>query len=478
MEYLITIKEYNSPNRHTNPMPTPDITSAVTRIAQLLTARGGRPLLVGGCVRDSILGIESKDFDIEVYGLSIDDIRDALAAEFDLDFVGMAFGVLIVHHCNIDISLPRVEHKTYSGHKGFDVSFVPNLSYADAASRRDFTINAIMRDPLTGELIDPWHGQDDLRKGILRHVSSHFAEDPLRVLRAMQFVARFDFEVVPETIQLCATLSQDELPRERLATEWEKLLLKGCTPSRGLRFLRDCDWIRYYPELIPLIGCKQDPIWHPEGDVWEHTLRVVDAAATLRKYDETDNMLLMLAALCHDFGKPAVSEIDYRGRIISHGHEVAGLAPTQSFIARIWNKSELNAVIPLVEKHMHPLMFVTNNVPDRTYRRLALEVKSLELLADLAEADILGASFPGEERKRRLQPIATFRERSRSLNINSTAPKPIVLGRHLLDRGFQPGPQMKPILNQCFEAQLNGDFSNLKGGLAFLDNLLAQRTTP
>ncbi len=456
----------------------PDITSAVTRIAQLLTARGGRPLLVGGCVRDGLLGIESKDFDIEVYGLSIDDIRDTLAHEFDLDFVGMAFGVLIVHHYNIDISLPRVENKTNSGHKGFDVSFVPNLSYADAASRRDFTINAIMRDPLTGELIDPWHGQDDLRKGIIRHVSSHFAEDPLRVLRAMQFAARFEFEVAPETIRICSTLSQDELPRERLATEWEKLLLKGRTPSRGLRFLQDCTWIRYYPELLPLIGCKQDLIWHPEGDVWEHTLRVLDAAATLRRHDELDNLLLMLAALCHDFGKPAVSEVDHRGRIISHGHEAAGLAPTQSFIARIWNRLELNAVIPLVNNHMRPLMFVTNNVPDRTYRRLALEVKSLELLADLTEADILGASFPGEERERRLKPIAEFRERARSLNVSAAAPKPIVLGRHLLERGFKPGPQLKPILNQCFDAQLNGEFNDLEGGLTFLDNLLAQRPTP
>ena len=454
-----------------------DIDGAVKRIAQLLTTKGGRPLLVGGCVRDGILGIEKKDFDMEVYGLSIDDIRDALANEFDLDFVGMAFVVLKVHHFDIDISLPRVENKTNSGHKGFDVAFVPNLSYADAASRRDFTINAIMRDPLTGEIIDPWHGQDDLRKGIIRHVSSHFTEDPLRVLRAMQFAARFDFEVATETIQLCATLSQDELPRERLATEWEKLLLKGHTPSRGLRFLRDCTWIRYYPELVALIGCKQDPIWHPEGDVWEHTLRVLDAAATLRKHDELDNLLLMLAALCHDFGKPAVSEVDYRGRIISHGHEMAGLAPTQSFIARIWSRLDLNAVIPLVEKHMQPLMFVANNVPDKTYRRLALEVKSLELLADLAEADVLGASFPGEEREHRLQPIEVFRERARSLNVSTIAPKPIVLGRHLLERGFQPGPQLKPILSQCFEAQLNGDFKDLEGGLKFLTNLLAKKET-
>ena len=278
-------------------------TAAVVRhIAELLTSAGGRALLVGGCVRDSLLGLNSKDFDMEVYGLSMEAIRDILGKEYKLDFVGMAFGVLKVLHYDIDIALPRVENKTNSGHKGFDVMFVPDLSYADAASRRDFTINAIMRDPLSGELIDPWNGVKDLHEGVLRHVSAHFVEDPLRVLRAMQFAARFGFQIAKETISLCSTLSQDELAQERVAAEWEKLLLKGRKPSKGLAFLRDCGWIDYYPELKALIGCKQEPEWHPEGDVWEHTLRVLDAAATMRHYAETENLVLMLADLCHDFG--------------------------------------------------------------------------------------------------------------------------------------------------------------------------------
>ena len=447
--------------------------SVVQHIAGLLKCRGARPLLVGGCVRDSLLGLECKDFDMEVYGLSMDEIRDILGKEYKLDFVGMAFGVLKVHRHDIDIALPRVENKTNAGHKGFDVSFVPNLSYADAASRRDFTINAIMRDPLTDELIDPWNGVKDLHDGVLRHVSEHFVEDPLRVLRAMQFAARFDFKVAEKTVRLCSTLSQNELAQERIAAEWEKLLLKGRRPSKGLHFLLDCGWIDFYPELKALIGCRQEPEWHPEGDVWEHTLRVVDAAAEKRRYDdETDNLLLMLAALCHDFGKPSTTMVDEYGRIVSHAHDEAGVLLARSFIKRIWNKKELDDVLPLVRRHMLPTMFVQNNVADRAYRRLSLEVKSMELLADLAECDLRGVAVSGEVLAAKLKRLDLFRGRSRALNVIAERPKPIILGRHLMERGVRPGPQMKPLLDACFDAQLNGDFNDLPDGLKYLDTLL------
>ena len=451
-----------------------DTTAVVRHIAELLKSAGGRALLVGGCVRDSLLGLTSKDFDMEVYGLSMEAIRDILGKEYKLDFVGMAFGVLKVLHYDIDIALPRVENKTNSGHKGFDVMFVPNLSYADAASRRDFTINAIMRDPLNNELIDPWNGVKDLHDGVLRHVSAHFVEDPLRVLRAMQFAARFDFQIAEETVHLCSTLSQDELAQERVAAEWEKLLLKGRKPSKGLSFLRDCGWIDYYPELKALIGCKQEPEWHPEGDVWEHTLRVLDAAATMRHYAETENLVLMLAALCHDFGKPLTTKVDERGRIISHAHDEAGVEPTKAFIRRIWNKKELDDVMPLVKRHMLPTMFIQNDAPDRAYRRLSLEVRSMELLADVAECDLRGVEMPEDLLKAKIARIDLFRERANALNVMAESPKPIILGRHLLERGFKPGPQMKPILDKCFDAQLNGDFNDLPKALEYLDSLLKE----
>ncbi|MBO4345552.1 MAG: hypothetical protein J5833_07340, partial [Victivallales bacterium] len=222
---------------------------AVMDIASSVKEIGGRAFLVGGCVRDALRGDPGKDFDVEIYGVSTAVLEKRLSERYSLSRVGASFGVYKVHGHEIDIALPRTENKVGSGHRGFIVDTNPDLSYEEATARRDFTINAIMYNPLDGEIIDPWHGVDDLRNGILRHTSPHFTEDPLRVLRGMQFVSRLEFTFAPETIALCSTLSQDELPPERLAGEWEKLLLKGKRPSLGLSFLRDCGWIRYYPEL-------------------------------------------------------------------------------------------------------------------------------------------------------------------------------------------------------------------------------------
>ena len=445
---------------------------AVREIAEMLAARGGRALLVGGCVRDTLLGQEGKDYDIEVHGLSVDDIRSVLETRFPLDLVGASFGVLKVHHYDIDIALPRVENKTGAGHRGFMIETVPDLNYAEAAARRDFTINAIMMDPLTQEIIDPWHGQEDMKAGILRHISEHFGEDPLRVLRCMQFAARFEFAVAPETLTLCAELSQDELPKERLATEWEKLLLKGAKPSLGLKFLRDCGWIRYYPELEALIGCEQNPAWHPEGDVWNHTLGVVDGAATLRKGNETDDLILMVAALCHDFGKPATTCRDEHGVIRSLEHDTYGVKLAAAFMERIWNRNDLReTVLPLVETHMKPGDYVRVKVSDKAYRHLALKVGRLDLLADLATADILGIATEPELKARRLSSMQQFRERAATLAVMTEKPKPLVQGRHLIARGMKPGPAMSPVLEACFEAQLDGVFSDLEGGLRYLDEM-------
>ena len=252
-------------------------------IAKLVAEAGGRAFCVGGCVRDALLGVPSKDVDIEVYGLGVAALRDLLQSRYKVDLVGESFGVFKLHGFDIDVALPRRETKLGEGHKGFDIQAAPNLSYEDATSRRDFTINALMYDPLTGELIDCWGGVEDLRNGIIRHVSEHFVEDPLRVLRAMQFAARYDFEVAQETVELCRRIKPEGLPRERLAGEWEKLLLKGKAISRGMNFLKDCGWIQYYPEIVPLIGCRQDPKWHPEGDVWAHTLLALDNDSGVEK---------------------------------------------------------------------------------------------------------------------------------------------------------------------------------------------------
>lgn len=221
---------------------------AVREVARLAKESGGRALLVGGCVRDALLGKPAKDFDIEVYGISPDALQGILARSFRLDLVGASFGVVKLHGHDIDVAIPRRETKLGLGHKAFSMEYDPSLSVAEAAARRDFTVNAIYRDPLTDEIVDPWNGRADLSARILRHVSDHFREDPLRVLRGMQFVARFGLRPAPETIAICREMTPEGLPSERLFEEWSKLLTKGVEISAGLEFLREVGWVKYYPE--------------------------------------------------------------------------------------------------------------------------------------------------------------------------------------------------------------------------------------
>ena len=444
----------------------------VQEIARRLRRAGGRAVLAGGCVRDRLLGRKPHDFDLEVHGLSAAAVTAALAESYPLDLVGMSFGVMKVRHHDIDIALPRSENKTGRGHRGFIVETDGALDFAAAAARRDFTVNAIMMDALTGEIIDPWHGREDLENRVLRHVSEHFSEDPLRALRGMQFVARFGLTPAPETVKLCAAMDQNELPRERIAAEWEKLLLQAPEPSRGLVFLREIGYLKYYPELAALTGCPQDPRWHPEGDVWTHTLAVLDAAAGLRRGPDDDRLTLMLAALCHDFGKPHCTVREADGGITSRGHDT-WTVPAENFLARFWNRESLIArTLKLIRGHMQPCQLVRAASGDRAYRHLALAAERLDLLADLVESDMRGVAASPEELTRKLALVAAFRAKAEALAIDRTPPKPLVLGRHLLARGVAPGPHMRPLLDRCFAAQLNGEFADLDGGLAYLDRLL------
>ena len=441
---------------------------AALEIASLVRGIGGRAFLVGGCVRDALLGHPVKDYDLEIYGVTADRLEKCLEGKFRLSRVGISFGVMKVHGFEIDIALPRTESKVGAGHRGFIVDTNPELSYEEATARRDFTINAIMYDLLEGEIIDPWHGVADLKNGVLRHTSPHFTEDPLRVLRCMQFVSRLCFAVAPETIALCSMLGQEELPPERLAGEWEKLLLKGSKPSLGLEFLRECGWIRFYPELEALIGCEQSSQWHPEGDVWVHTLLALDAAVQYRTGTIDDDLCLMLGVLCHDFGKPSTS-VCVDGKISSKGHPEAGVPLAESFVQRIWNRPDIiKQVALLVKHHMEPFFLIKGNARDSAYRRLALAVKRMDLLHKVACCDTLGITRPDAT----LEFMDKFWARVQELAIKDSVPKPIVLGRHLMSMGVEPGEGMGRILAQCFEAQLEGIFSDLEGGLAFAEKIV------
>jgi tRNA nucleotidyltransferase (CCA-adding enzyme) len=265
---------------------------AAREVARMVKAEGGRALLVGGCVRDALMGGEPKDIDVECFGIAPDRLRAILSKRFALDLVGASFGVLKLSHLDVDVAIPRRETKLGLGHRAFEMEYDPTLTVRDASARRDFTVNAIYRDPLTDEIVDPWNGRADLERKILRHVSDHFREDPLRVLRGMQFVARFGLSAAPETIEVCRAMTPEGLASERLFGEWSKLILKGVKISKGLNFLRDVGWVKYYPELERLIGCAQAPEWHPEGDVWNHTLCCLDAFAARRTGDASRGLSL------------------------------------------------------------------------------------------------------------------------------------------------------------------------------------------
>ncbi len=453
-------------------LPPSRTTEAALSIAKLVDAAGGTAFLVGGCVRDAFRGKSSKDLDIEVYGLSPENLLALLSSRFNLNTVGMSFGIIKLNGYAIDVALPRRESKATSGHRGFLIDTSPDLSYREACARRDFTVNAILLNPLTGAIIDPWNGQRDLKVGILRHVSEHFCEDPLRVLRAMQFIARFEFSLAPETLNVCRAMTPENLPRERLASEWEKLLLKGSKPSLGLAFLRDCGWIRYYPELNNLIDCPQYAKWHPEGDVWSHTLHAVDALPLVRTGNHDDALLVAVSVLCHDFGKPKTTVHEDDGRITSHRHEVVCAPEVRSFVTRLWNSQDfLEQVLRLVNGHMRPTLLVLQNASDKAYRSLSVDVVRMDLLAAVVECD-MRATPPNPPT---LEILEAFKEKAKKLAIAKAPPLPILLGRHLIERGLKPSPEFGKILATCYEHQIEGKFSDESSALIFLDALLRKR---
>ena len=454
----------------------PELGAAVADIARRVQAAGGRALMVGGSVRDLLLGEPCvKDVDLEVFGVAPEALRRALGEAYSFDECGVSFGVLKLKRLDIDVALPRREEKRGIGHRGFDVCADPGMSVAAAAARRDFTVNALYYDPRAARLEDPYGGVADLRGRVLRHVSPRFAEDPLRVLRGMQFTARFDLDAAPETVALCRTMTIENLPPERLFEEWRKLLTKGMAIGKGLDFLRATGWIRYFPELEALVGCAQDPHWHPEGDVWNHTCLCLDAFARHRTGDSDEDLVVGLAVLCHDFGKPATTRWDpVKKRLRSLGHDEAGVGPTLSFLRRLTNEERLlREVPPLVQCHMRPFAMWKDRAGDAAIRRLAVKVGRIDRLLRVAQADDAGrapGAASGATGGEELRWLAAEAER---LRVAAEVPKPILMGRHLVQMGYKPSKSFKKMLDLCFDAQLEGKFGDLPGALAYFASSIA-----
>lgn len=456
-------------------------------IADRVHDAGGRALYVGGWVRDRLLGREdidesndidqSKDIDIEVYGIEAERLRELLAEIGPVNTVGQSFTVYKVG--GVDVSLPRTESKQGRGHRGFVVTGDPWMPVEEAARRRDFTINAIAWDSRGQEYIDPFGGRDDLDRRRLRVVDpATFADDSLRVLRGVQLAARFELTPEDATARICRGIALDDLPAERIRGEMEKLLLQARRPSLGFELALDLGVIaQLFPELEALVGCEQEPEWHPEGDVWVHTLMVVDEArACIDDLDRPQRLTLMLAALCHDLGKPATTEF-VDGRIRSRGHEEAGVPPTRALLDRLdvhtlAGYDVRHQVLGLVAHHLKPGMWHRGADPvgDGAFRRLARKV-DLELLARLSAADCLGRTGDFDC----AATLDWFLSRARALGVEHEAPAPLLLGRHLLQLGMSPGPEIGRILKAVYERQLDGEVTSLEEALEAARDLLDNR---
>jgi tRNA nucleotidyltransferase (CCA-adding enzyme) len=443
------------------------------KIARAVRERGGRALVVGGWVRDRLLGLDSKDLDMEVFGIAADHLPALLQPFGRVEPIGQSFPVYKIG--TIDIGLPRRESKAGRGHKGFVVEGDPSMSIEEAARRRDFTINAISWDPLTGRYEDPFHGAHDLQTRVLKVVDrERFSDDSLRVLRALQFAARFNLTLDEETKTLCRAIRLDDLPPERIWGEIEKLLLRATRPSIGFALALELGVVdQLFPELKALVGCEQEPEWHPEGDVWVHTLMVIDQARQrIDDLEYAERLIVMLAAVTHDFGKPATTAfID--GRIRSLNHEEEGVAPAAAFLDRLNihsfdGRDVRGQVLGLVAHHLKPGMLykVREQLTDGAFRRLAQKA-NLELLARVAKSDCLGRTGQFD-----CTAMDWFLDRARDLGVDRSPPKPLLLGRHLLELGMKPGPDMGALLKQIYEKQLDGEIKTTDEAVTLASQIL------
>ncbi len=429
------------------------------RIAAEVRKAGGRTYFVGGFVRDLLMGRENKDIDIEVHEIPVSALEAILDGLGERLTMGASFGVMGLRHYDLDIAMPRSEVATGRGHKDFAVFVDPYLGAEKAARRRDFTVNAMMQDVLTGEVLDFFGGREDLARKRIRHVDDlTFAEDPLRVFRAAQFAARFGFTVAEETTALSAGMDGTALAGERVMGELEKALLKAPTPSVFFEELKKMRQLScWFPELEAQSGVPQNPVHHPEGDVWTHTMQVLDEAAALRE-EAKEPLWFMLAALCHDFGKAAATE-EINGALHAYGHERLGLPLARRFLGRITSEVKLTKyVLNMTELHMQPNNKAREASHDKAFMTLFDQSVCPEDLLLLAKADHMGRLGPGMRREPAAAAYAETERRLREMLAlyQDRMNRPYVMGRDLIAAGMQPGPLISEALAYAHKLRLAG----------------------
>ena len=443
------------------------IPSILEEILKDLQKIGATPILVGGSVRDFFLNIPIKDYDIEIFGInSLEIIQNCLEKFGSVKLVGKSFGVLTlrVNKYDFDFALPRTETKIGLSHQDFEVITNASLSFKEAAIRRDFTINAIGYDFFKEEFIDPFDGIEDLRTKTIKHINDKtFIEDSLRVYRAVAFASRFNFKIEEKTKELCKQIVLKNelkyLPKERVYEEFKKLFLKSSKPSIGFELMREIGILKYFSELQALINCIQEPEYHPEGDVWVHTMMALDEMARILKEENIENdyreLYLFYSILCHDFGKPFCTE-EINGKITSHKHESLGIEPTISFLSKITNEKKfIEIVCSLVKNHLAPFQLYKTESSLKAVKRLSLKV-NIEDLCLVCLADCLGRTIQDKEKC----PKATswLLTKAKELDIHNEPIKPIIQGRDLIKLGFKPSNKFKEILEFAFDLQLDEHF--------------------
>lgn len=418
-----------------------------------LKQNGGKGLMIGGSVRDLYVGKVSKDYDIEIYGMDYDELKEVVGADYKTSEVGKAFGILKVHTdtLDLDLSLPRTDSKVGDGHTGFITNFDKDMTVAEAARRRDFTFNTLGMDPTTGEVFDEYGGIADIQNKVLRVTDPElFKDDPLRVLRAMQFIGRFGLTIAPESKAVLQETAQNinEISKDRFFEEFKKLLLKSEKPSLGLMAALEVGvFEQFFPHFLVMKETPQDKEWHPEGDVWIHTLMVVDEAATLVKnapISEEQKLVIMLGALLHDVGKPETTYTDEAGHIVSPGHEQKGEAKAREFLSHINAPKEITEkVIKLVTNHMMPgSLYRTDEkgtpITDSAIRRLAkkLHPATIEELILVSNADSFGRGI--DNPKTVYKPGEWLTDFASRLGIEREQPEKMLRGKDLIEAGLKP----------------------------------------
>jgi len=462
------------------------LSTPIMPLIRAVASEGGRALLVGGSVRDILLGRPAKDLDVEAFGLDAERLKALLVRSGTVNLVGQSFAVFkyrpaAAPNIEVDVSLPRKDVKSGPGHRGFTVSYDPTLGPFEASRRRDLTINAIFFDPLERRFVDPQGGIQDLTAGRIRAVDAGtFVEDSLRVLRVAQLAARLEFDVDRSTLALCKTIDLRDLPAERIRDELFKMLLKAARPSIGFHLLSQMGAIdQLFPEIAALSGCVQDPAYHPEGDVFTHTMLAIDEAARITDALSIEKKLtVMLAVLAHDFGKPATTtqvtetvDGQVRVRIRSIDHENVGVELARAFLDKISvftfdGYPVRDQILGLIAEHLTPPQFYRSHLrgyePGRRAFSKIVEVCDPELLALVSMADI----FARPPLPKDPAPIDYFRRRILEFGLDAGLPAPILMGRHVLDAGIAaPGVLMGRILRAVYDKQLAGEITSVEEGL-------------